>query len=246
MLERPLESLDRRAWPEPARRFAMHMTWSDLAFLHWPVAADALRAHVPRELEIETFDGTAWLGVVPFEMSGVRLRRCIGLPGTTRFPELNVRTYVRHKEKPGVWFFSLDAASRLSVRGARAWFGLPYFDARMVLEKRGEWIHYHSERTHRRAPAARFRARYAPGGAASSSGHATLERFLTSRYCLYSRCRGKLVRAEIDHPSWPLQPARVEIEECAMTDGLGLPLVGTPHALFASRLAVRAWAPQPV
>jgi hypothetical protein len=155
-----------------------------------------------------------------------------------------VRTYVRHGDQRGVWFFSLDAASRLSVRGARAWFGLPYFDARMEITRAGEHVRFTSERTHRRAPAARFAARYAPIGSVGPSAAGSLERFLSSRYALFAERRRKLVRGEIDHPPWPLQPATCEIERCDMTQLLGFELEGTPHALYAERLEVRAWSPE--
>jgi uncharacterized protein YqjF (DUF2071 family) len=239
-----LASADRRSTPPPQRSPVLRMIWSELLFLHWRVAPEKLRAAIPRELEIETFDGSAWLGVVPFRMSGVRLRGCPALPGTTEFPELNVRTYVRHGGRSGVWFFSLDAASRLSVRGARAWFGLPYFDARMEITREGERVRFTSERTHRRVPAARFAARYAPIGPVAPSEAGSLERFSSSRYALFAQRRGKLVRGEIDHPPWPLQPAACELERCDMTQLLGLELTGAPHALYAERLEVRAWSPE--
>jgi uncharacterized protein YqjF (DUF2071 family) len=235
---------DRREAPRPSRAHVMHMTWSELLFLHWRVPAAALRAAIPRELEIDEWDGSAWLGVVPFRMSEVRLRGCPSFPGTATFPELNLRTYVRHRERRGVWFFSLDAASMLSVRGARVWFGLPYFDARMSIEREDAWIRFRSERTQRRAPAARFDARYAPSGPVTLSRLGTLERFLTSRYALYALRRGKLLCGEIDHAPWPLQPARVELERCDMTRLLGLEITGEPHALYAERLEVLAWSPR--
>ncbi|MBL8900445.1 MAG: DUF2071 domain-containing protein [Planctomycetes bacterium] len=237
------EPVDRRATPLPSSAHALNMTWSELLFLHWRVPAAALRDAIPRALDIDEHDGSAWLGVVPFRMSEVRLRGCPKWPGTAEFPELNVRTYVRHGEQRGVWFFSLDAASWLSVRGARAWFGLPYFDARMSIERAGEQVRYRSERTHRRAPAARFAARYSPSGPVQASRPGSLERFLTSRYALFAQRRGALLCGEIDHAPWPLQPAEVELERCEMTRLLDLELAGEPHALYAERLEVRAWAP---
>jgi uncharacterized protein YqjF (DUF2071 family) len=104
----------------------MAMTWHDLLFAHWPLPTEALAPLLPDGVELDLFDGEAWLGIVPFRMSGVRLRRLPPLPGTGAFPELNVRTYVRAGGKPGVWFFSLDARSALAVAIARAWFRLPY------------------------------------------------------------------------------------------------------------------------
>ena len=124
---------EHRPWPVPARRWDMTMTWHSLAFLHWPVAAESLQASIPEPLVLDTFAGQAWLGVVPFGMSNVRPRWAPPLPGVSRFPEINVRTYVTHDGKPGVWFYSLDATNWLAVRGARALFHLPYYDARIQL-----------------------------------------------------------------------------------------------------------------
>ena len=120
-----------RPWPPPARSWGLAMVWHDLLFAHWPLGPQALRDLIPPDLEIDTYEGRAWLGIVPFRMSGVRVRGLPPLLGTGAFPELNVRTYVRIGERPGVWFFSLDAASPLGVRVARRVFGLPYQDAHL-------------------------------------------------------------------------------------------------------------------
>jgi hypothetical protein len=120
------------------------MSWHDLLFLHWPVEPDALRPHIPDRLAIDTFDGSAWLGVVPFRMSGVRPRFAPALPGVSAFPELNLRTYVTAGERAGVWFFSLEVTSRLAVLLARGAFHLPYFRARMRMQHEGDRISYSS------------------------------------------------------------------------------------------------------
>ncbi|MEZ6014825.1 MAG: DUF2071 domain-containing protein [Planctomycetota bacterium] len=135
------------------------MRWNALAFLHWEYDAAALARLLPEGLALDTFEGRAYLGVVPFEMDRTRFRFAPPMPTATRFPELNVRTYVTSEGKPGVWFFSLDAASKLAVRGARATFHLPYFDARMSLQRPhvdAGWTEYASARVHRGAPAATF------------------------------------------------------------------------------------------
>ena len=151
-----LDQAAHRPWPVPAGPWAGHMRWVDLVFLHWPVDAAVLRPMIPSQLELETFDGSAWLGIVPFRMEDVRLRFSPAIPGTSEFPELNVRTYVRYGERLGVWFFSLDAASRLAVRGARLLFNLPYYDADMAMRREGERVFYSSTRTHADAPPAAF------------------------------------------------------------------------------------------
>lgn len=248
-----LKRTDHRPWPLPARRWAMRMTWRDLLFAHWPVPARVLRPHIPDALEIDTFDGTAWLGVVPFLMDDVRLRGLPRLPGAGAFPELNVRTYVRAGERSGVWFFSLDAASRLAVRGARLWFGLPYFDARMKMEAEGDLgtgrgfrVEYTSRRTHKDASAAAFDATYSPTGPGSRAAPGSLAHWLTERYCLYAVGRnGALHVGDIHHEPWTLHAAEAEIRINTMTmaEPLGVALEGEPLLHFAKNLEVVAWSP---
>jgi len=226
----------------------MQQVWHDLLFAHWPIDAVAMRSHVPTELELDTFAGSAWIGVVPFRMSGVRLRCLPAVPGTAAFPELNVRTYVRVDDRPGVWFFSLDAANALAVAVARAWFHLPYFRARMSCTARDEEVLYDSERVHRGAPGAAWRGTYAPTGPVSHAPRGTLEHWLTERYCLYARSpQGRVRRGEIHHDPWPLQPATasVEVDTMAAAHRIALP-DRAPHLLFARRLDVRIWAPRTV
>ncbi len=222
----------------------MAMTWHDLLFAHWPVPADSLRLHIPRQLELDTRDGQSWLGIVPFGMRGTRLRCTPSVPGLSAFPETNVRTYVVAEGKPGVWFFSLDAASRLAVRAARTFFHLAYYDARMRLEiDTSGWVCYQTHRTHRGAPLADLIARYRPTGEPYTAEVGSLDSWLTDRYCLYSADRrGRLYSGQIHHAPWPLQPAEVQWEQNTMADQLGLQLPSVPPLLhFAKRLDVIAW-----
>jgi len=223
----------------------MAQSWHDLLFAHWAVPAESLRPLVPPALELDRFAGQCWLGVIPFRMTGVRLRGAPALPGLSAFPELNVRTYVTAEGKPGVWFFSLDAANAVAVGVARAWFHLPYFRARMSLEDRAGCIHYRSLRTHRAAPPAELICRYWPAGAPASPVAGTLEHWLTERYCLYAAgAAGRLYRAEIHHPPWPLEPAEAELERNTMADAAGIALPGAAPLLhFARRQDVVVWPP---
>jgi len=236
-----------RPWPLPASPWAVAMKWHDLLFAHWPVAADALRSHIPAGLEIDTFDATAWLGVVPFRMSGVRPRGTPTLPWFSAFPELNVRTYVKACGKQGVWFFSLDAHNPVAVAVARRWYHLPYFRAEMRCAA-STYVEYESRRTHRGAAAAEFRARYLPAGPVQPSQPGTLEYFLTERYCLYAADpRGRVYRGDVHHAPWPLQPAEAEISANTMALASGFTLPARPPLLhFARRLDVVAWALTPV
>jgi uncharacterized protein YqjF (DUF2071 family) len=240
-----LQEVAHRPWPLPAGPWVIAQTWHDLLFAHWPVEPAVLRPLLPPQLQIDMFDGRAWLAVVPFRMTGVRLRDTPSLPWLSAFPELNVRTYVTCGGKPGVWFFSLDAANSLAVAIARAWFHLPYFRARMSCEERGGWIQYASERTHRRAPAASLECRYRPVGDVFSLQAGTLEHFLTERYCLYAtNARGPIIRAEIHHPPWPLQPAEAEFTRNSITQSMGIALASPPLLHFARRQDVVVWPPR--
>jgi uncharacterized protein YqjF (DUF2071 family) len=223
----------------------MAQRWEDLLFAHWRCPPGALRPFIPASLEVETFDGSAWIGVVPFRMSGVRMRGLPPLPGLHAFPELNVRTYVRHERKPGVWFFSLDAASAVAVAAARRSFHLPYFRAEMHVTRDGEALRYSSTRTHPHAPEASFDARYGPAGPVDPAAPGTLAHWLVERYCLFaSNGRGRLWRGDIHHAPWPLQPAHAQISHNTMAEAAGVHLPSTPPTLhFARTLDVRVWAP---
>jgi uncharacterized protein YqjF (DUF2071 family) len=226
----------------------MAMQWHDLLFMHWPVRPAVLRPFIPPALELETFDRMAWLGVVPFRMAGVGPRLVPPLPWISAFAELNVRTYVTIGGKPGVWFFSLDAANPLAVRGARYAFHLPYYDARMACVDQGDTIEYESMRTHRGAPPAAFAARYRPVGSAYQATPNSLDAWLTERYCLYAaNQRGRIWRGEIHHARWPLQPAEAEVARNTMAEQIRLILPKTQPLLhFVRRLDVVAWAPEGV
>ncbi len=225
----------------------MAQTWHDLLFAHWPVPAHRLRGLVHPALTLDTFDARAWLGVVPFRMSGVRPRFFPPVPGPSAFAELNVRTYVVAEGKPGVVFFSLDATNGLAVSLARRFFHLPYFRARMTCAAEGDGIRYASRRTQRDAPLAEFRGRYAPTGPVALAAPGSLDHWLTERYCLYAEDPGAgLHRCEIHHVPWPLQPARAEIELNTMADPVGISLDGPPLLHFARRLDVVVWWLQPL
>jgi uncharacterized protein YqjF (DUF2071 family) len=221
----------------------MTQTWYDLLFAHWPVPMETLRSRIPSTLEIDTYNGQAWIGVVPFGMSRVYPRWTFPVPWLSYFLETNVRTYVHVGDKPGVYFFSLDAENPIAVEAARRFYLLPYFKARMSLHHKGDWIHYTSHRTHRNAPPADFRARYRPTGDIFRSQPGSLEEWLTERYCLYTvDPKGNTYRGEIHHLPWPLQPAEAEIEVNTMTEAHGIHLPDTKPLLhFARELETIEW-----
>jgi uncharacterized protein YqjF (DUF2071 family) len=241
-----LSRTEHRPYPIPMGPWALFMSWHDLLFMHWSVPEDALRPLIPPTLSLDTFDGSAWISVTPFRMSGVRPRFLPGVPWLSDFPELNLRTYVTAQGKPGIWFFSLDAGNPVAVRLARTTFHLPYFDAQMSCHLVGEEVRYRSVRAHKRAPRAEFAARYRSVGEPFESDPGTLEHFLTERYCLYAADgKANVYRGDIHHHPWPLQPAEAEIERLAMTEQIGVALPETEPILhFSRRLDVLAWLPR--
>lgn len=238
-----LSEVAHRPYPLPRTRWAMQMSWHDLLFAHWAVRPDTLRSLIPANLDIDTFDGWAWIGVVPFRMSGVRPRYMPELSCVSAFPEINVRTYVKAGGRSGVWFFSLDATNRLAVRVARAWYGLPYFDARIEVHNSGESVDYQSTRIHRKAAGAVFGASYRPVGAVYRAAVGTLDYWLTERYCLFAtRGKERITYGDIHHQPWSLQPAEADISINTMTDWLGISLAAERPVLhFARQLNVVAW-----
>jgi len=229
-----LREVEHRPWPLPEGPWANAQSWVDLAFLHWRVDAGELGRLVGPTVELDTFDGDAWLGVTPFLLTDFRLRGLPPLPRVSRFPELNVRTYVTREGMPGVWFFTLDAASTLAVEAAKRVFKLPYHRAQMRCERVGEHVQYESAR-----PGAAFSGRYRGTGELHRAEQGSLEAWLTERYCLYTEDGGRPYRAQIHHPPWDLQRGEARIDLNTMSP---LPLGGDePHALFSPRQDVLVW-----
>jgi uncharacterized protein len=238
-MHRLLRIIEHRPWPLPPLPWIMKQVWHDLLFAHWPIQPDRLRSLVPSQLTLDTFNGHCYVGVVPFWMSGVRPRGIPPLPGLSRFPELNVRTYVSCCGKPGVYFFSLDAASFLAVWAARKFYRLPYFYASMSsVEQNGE-IRYFSKRDR---GSAEFRATYQPTSQVRQPAQGTLEHWLTERYCLYTPHNGEVYSCEIHHPPWPLQDAVTEFQVNTMAAAAGIDLPRTAPLLhFSRRQDVLIW-----
>lgn len=237
-----LDQVDHRPWPLPNRPCVMTQTWRDLLFAHWPLPPKTLRPLVPKLLRLDTFDGEAWLGVTPFQISGFRLRYLPAVPGLSSFPEVNVRTYAVYEDKPGVFFFSLDAGSLAAVIGARLWYRLPYYYARMSVRVGKTEIRYSCQR---RQDSAEFAATYHPVSTVRPAWARTLEHWLTERYCLYAVERGRVYRAHIHHLPWPLQEANAEIQKNTMAAASQIALPKTKPLLhFARELKTYIWAPE--
>jgi uncharacterized protein len=238
---------DHRPWPLPGRAWVMGQTWTDLLFAHWQVAPGELERVVPRELPIDLREGSAWLGVTPFRVRNLHTRRTWPVPFLSEFPEINVRTYVTYRGRPGIYFLSLDADSTLAVAAARRLYRLPYFRARMATARHGDSIRYLSDRCAAgRTPPAGFRGRYRPVGPVVRPTSGSVEHWLTERYCLYTLDeRHRVLRGQIHHPPWPLQAAEADIETNTMAVQAGIDLVGEPLVHYSRRQDVVFWSLEP-
>jgi uncharacterized protein len=235
-----------RPWPLPARPWLMGQTWYRLLFAHWALPREVVRPLVAEPLRLDERDGHAWLGITPFVVGGLRPHGAPPLPWLSRFPELNVRTYVDYGGRPGIYFFSLDAARLAAVVAARRSYRLPYFHAEMSAVREGSSVRYESSRKGSAGPRVEFRGRYGPTGPRLPNLDGTLERWLTERYCLYVVDElGRVLRGQIHHPPWPLRPARAKIEVNTMAAPLGLELNSDPLLHYSPRQDVVIWALEP-
>jgi uncharacterized protein YqjF (DUF2071 family) len=231
-----------RATHRPDGLRVMRQAWSSLLFLHWEVPVDAIARMLPPGLEVDTFDGKAYIGLIPFTMSGVRPVGLPAVPWLSKFHEVNVRTYVHCKERnPGVWFFSLDAANPVGVWLARTFFHLPYWWARMRMQESpsgGGSILYESARRDERYPGS-CRIRYRPTGVPAPAEAGSLAYFLAERYILYAAARGGLRLGRVHHRPYPLQGAEVQEldEDLVAASGIRRP-DGPPLIHYASGVDV--------
>ncbi len=228
----------------PDSPWVMTQTWHILLFAHWRMPATQLRPKVPSHFDLDLFDGTGWIGVVPFHMTNVAPRGVPSMPWMSEFPELNVRTYVRVDNRPGVYFFSLDAGNRVAVRAARSLFNLPYYTAAMTVSLNGDEVRYDSRRKGQSNTV--FEATYRPAGRPFVSVEGSLEHFLTERYCLYNLDhKGRPYRMDIHHPPWTLHIAEAHMARNTMADAAGFTLTAEPLLHFSRRQDMVAWAPSP-
>jgi uncharacterized protein len=232
---------DHRPWPLPSKSWVMKQTWYDLLFAHWEIDSNLIKPFIPSSLQLDTYQGRAWIAVVPFRMSGIRLKYLPEIPFTSKFPEINVRTYVTYQGKPGVYFFSLDASNYLAVKVAKSFFHLPYHQSDMIVTSEGDSINFHSYRN-KSKDEYRFRGKYQPTSDVYYAELGSLEYWLTERYCLYTEKNNRLYRGEIHHQPWPLQQAKADIYENTMVTINGFPLLHTKPLLhFAKKLDVLLW-----
>lgn len=219
--------------------------WTELLFLHWTFAPEVIRPLVPKSLELDLYDGRAYVGMVPFRMDDIRsawMPKRAGL----EFLETNVRTYVHHRGKPGVFFLSLEASSWLAVRVARFVWGLPYHFAAMSSEKVGDRVKY---ATARKSGGARFEVEYSLGELLGPSQVGTLEHFLLERYYLFLEKKGQVFRGHVHHVPYPAQRAVVHSvhDELVLADGVPGGVTGMPETVhYASGVDVEVFGPDAV
>jgi len=238
-----LDRLAMRARPEGTP--VMHQTWQKLLFMHWSFHPDEIRALIPGELELDTFEEKAWISVTPFTVTHLHLHSLPPIPGLSSFHELNVRTYVYHRGIPGVWFFSLDASKLIPAMGARALFMLPYHDAAVTFEESAGEFTFELARSG--SPAAHFRAGWRPGLRLRDPDVDSLAFFLVERYCYFALRDGTIYMTRIYHPPWILDEAIVSSHASTMIGALGIAEPGTrPIAHFSREQRVDIWAPAAV
>ena len=218
------------------RRWIMVQHWHDLLFAHWPVQPEALRPLVPSGLSIDTFDGPAWVGIVAFRLSGIRLRGLPPFPPVAAFNEINVRTYVTRGGRPGVYFLSMDADNPLAMAIARPWFRLPYTHARMEVRAGNGSVSFQERRVQPDMPEARFAATYGPCSAPYEARPGSLDHWLTERYSYYTPGRaGRLYRCDIYHPRWALQQAWARMGKNTLMESLGIEQPDSPALLHHAK-----------
>ena len=239
------ERRERSPIPTPAGHWIQGQRWEDLLFCSWPLSVDAIRPLVPEPLEVDTFDGTAWISVVPMWMEDAHFYRLPPLPFISTFPEVNLRTYVKSDGIAGVWFLSLDTESRINVAIARYGFQLPYFYARVAMQRGGDVFRFHSVR---RGGDAELDVEYRAEGDLFEPSEGSLEHFLTERYSMYCTMRsGKLFRGDIQHTPWELRPATMDLRAADLVGAMGVKLGGEDPVVFYSPATdVVLWKPLPL
>jgi hypothetical protein len=253
-----LYSVEHRPWLPPDSHWLFSQSWNDLLFAHFAMAPATLRSLVPEAFTLDLYDGAAWLTISPCSVSHVRPSGVPPLPGISYFSQVSLRTYVTMQGKPGLFYFSVDAANLSAVWFARIFFRIPYWHASIQMSgatlharnPQEQTIHLRSSRLHGpkaiNAPA-KFDVIYSPQSEPEQARRGSLDEFLTERYCVYSWNRGRCYRAEIHHQPWKLQQSRIEIRANSMAEPFGLTLPLRPDLCHFSRsLKMMTWAPERV
>lgn len=224
--------------------WVLFMTWRNLMFASWRIPVETLRPHVPPELEIDTFDGTAWITLVPMAVTDMHWRGIEPIPGMEAFRELNLRTYVKGKDRPGVYFLSIDCPAAFSDWIARHFFGVPYYEAQIATYTDATSFHFASERTQKGQPPASLFTTFRPLGDGAAPAPGSLEAFLVERYSLYFVGKSEVWRGDIHHDEWLLQHAEADLEVNTVSSAAGIVLGPKPdHAAFVVRTDTLIYPP---
>ncbi|MGI9579454.1 MAG: YqjF family protein [Microthrixaceae bacterium] len=226
------------------RRVVLRQRWAELAYFHWRFEPEVVQRQLPAGVTVDTFDGAAWVGLIPFEMRNVQLGTTPPLPWLGSFLEINVRTYVVDAlGRRAVWFFSLDVPRSVIVAVARSVFALPYCWAKASHERDGHRHRYEMTRCWPRRPGAFAQIGFTVGDAIQDDEVSDLDHFLSARWALVTQRRKQLLSGQVRHSRWPLQRVTdVAIDETVI-EAAGLPApTGSPHALFSPGVDVEvAW-----
>lgn len=242
-----------RPRPLPAGRWAISQRWNDLLLAHWPLSPSLLAPLLPEWLEVDTYQSKGWLGAVPFWLDRLKIHHVPTVPGVRRFPDLNLRTYVRDKftHTPGVYCFSMDASNLIAVGVARTLYHLPYHWAEMRLEERSEreFAFYSRRRLAQRDVV--FKVRYRGLGPTCRTAEirpGSFEYFITERSCLFSANQaGEPIRASLHYIPWPLEEAEAEIERNDLPASIGIDFPDSEPVLhYSRRMALYIWPPEVV
>lgn len=238
-----LNDIAHRSWPLTSTNWIMRQSWRNLLFTHWPIPPEILRPYIPSSLQIDTFDGSAWLGVVVFEMKGIYSRGLSSVSLTPKFSEVNVRTYVQYDGKPGVYFLSLDVGDWASLTIAKRWYRLPYHPAHISIQKEGQTFHYESIRKGKTTAFVTSKGTYTPLLDVFFPSEGTLDHWLTERYCLFStNHRANIYCGEIHHCPWPLQKVETEITKHTLFEPFHMDLKDVqPIAHFSKGVDSLMW-----
>lgn len=215
-----LKVTDHRPFPLPKTPWVMEQVWNDVLFMHWPVPVEVMEKHIPSQLNLDTYNGTAWIGIVPFWISKMRVRGLPPIPFMNSMDELNVRTYVEYEGRKGVYFFSLDANNPFAVAGARMLYFLPYLNASMHVTQGEGTVKFESRRKSSIPDKESFFAYYKPASNPYISVPGSLDEWLTERYCLWVTKGDKVFRGDIHHTKWQLHEAVSEIQYNSMASFL--------------------------
>lgn len=235
-----IKDIAHRPYPLPSKKWIMKQVWNDVLFLHWRVPSEALHPYIPPPLQIDTFEGDAWIGIIAFKMEGIYFRGLSAISVVPTFFEINVRTYVRYNGKPGVYFLSLDVNDWASLNIAKRWYRLPYHRAKLSIENAQQTIHYKSSRLQGKAAFTGI-CKTTPDVYLPEEG--TLDHWLTERYCLYAADqRRNIFCGDIHHRPWPLQKSEINIRNNTLFTPFRLDLpMSRPIVYFSKGLEALMW-----